>query len=105
MSSHMIKETLIFVLTHSPPWLSSHSGHICRSLCIFTVELTFPRSCLTGAHIHRCQCHGHAARCDTASQPYRCLCSQDSFATGPHVSPLFYAWESQKRGVGGENGD
>ncbi|KAM6217822.1 usherin isoform 2-T2 [Rhynchocyon petersi] len=30
----------------------------------------------------RCQCHGHADSCDTTSQPYRCLCSQESFTEG-----------------------
>nr|XP_012315082.1 usherin isoform X2 [Aotus nancymaae] len=30
----------------------------------------------------RCQCHGHADNCDTTSQPYRCLCSQESFTEG-----------------------
>ncbi|KAM5300669.1 usherin [Glossophaga mutica] len=30
----------------------------------------------------RCQCHGHAAHCDTTSQPSRCLCSPDSFTEG-----------------------
>ncbi|XP_002760562.4 usherin [Callithrix jacchus] len=30
----------------------------------------------------RCQCHGHADNCDRTSQPYRCLCSQESFTEG-----------------------
>ncbi|KAK1328091.1 hypothetical protein QTO34_012514 [Cnephaeus nilssonii] len=30
----------------------------------------------------RCQCHGHADSCDTTSQPYRCLCSRESFTGG-----------------------
>nr|KAF6395357.1 hypothetical protein HJG63_009920 [Rousettus aegyptiacus] len=40
----------------------------------------------------RCQCHGHAHHCDTKSQPYRCLCSQESFTEGPHCDrclPLY----------------
>ncbi|XP_048212729.1 usherin [Perognathus longimembris pacificus] len=30
----------------------------------------------------RCQCNGHANNCDTTSQPYRCICSQESFTEG-----------------------
>ncbi|XP_059533348.1 usherin [Myotis daubentonii] len=40
----------------------------------------------------RCQCHGHADSCDTTSQPYRCLCSQESFTRGLHCDrclPLY----------------
>ncbi|XP_069911419.1 usherin isoform X2 [Oryctolagus cuniculus] len=40
----------------------------------------------------RCQCHGHADVCDTTSQPYRCLCSQESFTEGLHCDrclPLY----------------
>ncbi|XP_054432559.1 LOW QUALITY PROTEIN: usherin [Pteronotus mesoamericanus] len=40
----------------------------------------------------RCQCSGHAAYCDTSSQPYRCLCSQESFTEGLHCDrclPLY----------------
>ncbi|XP_058131204.1 usherin [Dasypus novemcinctus] len=40
----------------------------------------------------RCQCYGHAESCDTTSQPYRCLCSQDSFTEGLHCDrclPLY----------------
>ncbi|KAI4537068.1 hypothetical protein MG293_013271, partial [Ovis ammon polii] len=40
----------------------------------------------------RCQCYGHANRCDTTSQPYRCLCSQESFTEGLHCDrclPLY----------------
>nr|XP_011759520.1 usherin isoform X1 [Macaca nemestrina] len=40
----------------------------------------------------RCQCHGHADNCDTTSQPYRCLCSQESFTEGLHCDrclPLY----------------
>ncbi|EHB00446.1 Usherin [Heterocephalus glaber] len=40
----------------------------------------------------RCQCHGHASRCDTATRPYRCLCSPDSFTEGLHCDrclPLY----------------
>ncbi|XP_045715406.1 usherin [Phyllostomus hastatus] len=40
----------------------------------------------------RCQCHGHAAHCDTTSRPYRCLCAQDSFTVGLHCDhclPLY----------------
>ncbi|XP_003474286.2 usherin isoform X2 [Cavia porcellus] len=40
----------------------------------------------------RCQCHGHANRCDTRSQPYRCLCAQESFTHGLHCDrclPLY----------------
>ncbi|KFO25414.1 Usherin [Fukomys damarensis] len=32
----------------------------------------------------RCQCHGHASRCDMESRPYRCLCSRESFTEGRH---------------------
>uniref|UniRef100_A0A7N5KIX5 Usherin n=1 Tax=Ailuropoda melanoleuca TaxID=9646 RepID=A0A7N5KIX5_AILME len=32
----------------------------------------------------RCQCYGHADKCDTTSQPYRCLCSLESFTQGLH---------------------
>lgn len=98
MRSRVVQETWIFVLTSSPPWVSSHSGYVHRPLRTVAAELTFPRSCLTGAHIRRCQCHGHAAQCDTASRPYRCLCAQDSFTTGLHVSSPFHAWGSPKRG-------
>ncbi|XP_040841245.1 usherin [Ochotona curzoniae] len=40
----------------------------------------------------RCQCHGHADVCDTTGQPYRCLCSQESFTAGLHCDhclPLY----------------
>ncbi|KAI5940642.1 Usherin [Manis javanica] len=40
----------------------------------------------------RCQCYGHALSCDSASQPYRCLCSQESFTDGLHCDrclPLY----------------
>uniref|UniRef100_G3SP58 Usherin n=1 Tax=Loxodonta africana TaxID=9785 RepID=G3SP58_LOXAF len=40
----------------------------------------------------RCQCYGHADTCDTTSQPYRCLCSQESFTEGFHCDrclPLY----------------
>ncbi|XP_053463887.1 usherin [Nycticebus coucang] len=40
----------------------------------------------------RCQCHGHADNCDITSQPYRCLCSQESFTEGLHCErclPLY----------------
>ncbi|XP_004700202.1 usherin [Echinops telfairi] len=40
----------------------------------------------------RCQCSGHADACDTTSQPYRCLCSQESFTEGLHCDrclPLY----------------
>ncbi|KAM9212500.1 usherin [Dugong dugon] len=40
----------------------------------------------------RCQCYGHADTCDTKSQPYRCLCSQESFTEGLHCDrclPLY----------------
>ncbi|KAM4814939.1 usherin-like, partial [Thomomys bottae] len=30
----------------------------------------------------RCQCNGHSNNCDTTSQPYRCLCSRESFTEG-----------------------
>nr|XP_019599683.1 PREDICTED: usherin isoform X2 [Rhinolophus sinicus] len=42
--------------------------------------------------IGRCQCHGHADACDTTNQPYRCLCSQESFTEGLHCDrclPLY----------------
>ncbi|KAM9109657.1 usherin isoform 1-T1 [Megaptera novaeangliae] len=40
----------------------------------------------------RCQCCGHADNCDTRSQPYRCLCSRESFTEGLHCDhclPLY----------------
>ncbi|XP_041578632.1 usherin [Vulpes lagopus] len=40
----------------------------------------------------RCQCYGHADKCDTSSQPYRCLCSLESFTQGRHCDhclPLY----------------
>uniref|UniRef100_A0A8D0R6P0 Usherin n=1 Tax=Sus scrofa TaxID=9823 RepID=A0A8D0R6P0_PIG len=40
----------------------------------------------------RCQCYGHADNCDTTSQPYQCLCSQESFTQGLHCDhclPLY----------------
>ncbi|XP_040491950.1 usherin [Ursus maritimus] len=40
----------------------------------------------------RCQCYGHADKCDTTSQPYRCLCSLESFTQGlqcDHCLPLY----------------
>ncbi|XP_029085293.1 usherin isoform X2 [Monodon monoceros] len=40
----------------------------------------------------RCQCCGHADNCDTKSQPYRCLCSRESFTEGLHCDhclPLY----------------
>ncbi|XP_025748029.1 usherin [Callorhinus ursinus] len=40
----------------------------------------------------RCQCYGHADKCDTTSQPYRCLCSLESFTQGLHCDhclPLY----------------
>ncbi|KAG3258086.1 usherin, transcript variant X1 [Ictidomys tridecemlineatus] len=40
----------------------------------------------------RCQCHGHASNCNTTSQPYRCLCSWESFTEGLHCDrclPLY----------------
>uniref|UniRef100_A0A673TE79 Usherin n=1 Tax=Suricata suricatta TaxID=37032 RepID=A0A673TE79_SURSU len=40
----------------------------------------------------RCQCYGHADVCDTTSQPYRCLCSLESFTQGVHCDlclPLY----------------
>ncbi|XP_004376015.1 usherin [Trichechus manatus latirostris] len=40
----------------------------------------------------RCQCYGHADTCDTKSQPYRCLCSRESFTEGLHCDrclPLY----------------
>ncbi|XP_060145902.1 usherin [Globicephala melas] len=40
----------------------------------------------------RCQCRGHADNCDTKSQPYRCLCSRESFTEGLHCDhclPLY----------------
>ncbi|XP_025048439.1 usherin-like, partial [Alligator sinensis] len=30
----------------------------------------------------RCDCHGHADRCDTSSESYRCLCSKESNTEG-----------------------
>ncbi|KYO43601.1 usherin isoform J [Alligator mississippiensis] len=30
----------------------------------------------------RCNCHGHADRCDTSSESYRCLCSKESNTEG-----------------------
>lgn len=54
---------------------------------------------LFDAHVHRCQCYGHANSCDTTSQPYRCLCSQESFTEGLHVSSLFM--HGNLRNVGG----
>ncbi|XP_058895005.1 usherin [Kogia breviceps] len=40
----------------------------------------------------RCQCCGHADKCDMRSQPYRCLCSRESFTEGLHCDhclPLY----------------
>ncbi|KAM8817678.1 usherin isoform 1-T1 [Rhynchonycteris naso] len=40
----------------------------------------------------RCQCSGHADHCDMTSQPYRCICSQESFTEGLHCDrclPLY----------------
>uniref|UniRef100_A0A663LW22 Usherin n=1 Tax=Athene cunicularia TaxID=194338 RepID=A0A663LW22_ATHCN len=30
----------------------------------------------------RCNCHGHADNCDTAMEPYRCLCLKESYTEG-----------------------
>uniref|UniRef100_S4RRB3 Usher syndrome 2A (autosomal recessive, mild) n=1 Tax=Petromyzon marinus TaxID=7757 RepID=S4RRB3_PETMA len=40
----------------------------------------------------RCECHGHAERCDSSTTPYRCLCSAQSNTEGPNCElcrPLF----------------
>ncbi|XP_028580478.2 usherin [Podarcis muralis] len=40
----------------------------------------------------RCNCFGHADRCDTSINPYRCLCSKESYTEGnncDHCWPLY----------------
>uniref|UniRef100_A0A8B9DD56 Usherin n=1 Tax=Anser cygnoides TaxID=8845 RepID=A0A8B9DD56_ANSCY len=40
----------------------------------------------------RCNCHGHADNCDTAMEPYRCLCVKESYTEGnncDHCLPLY----------------
>lgn len=37
----------------------------------------------------RCNCHGHADNCDTAMEPYRCLCIKESYTEGSNVSLFF----------------
>ncbi|XP_040523224.1 usherin isoform X3 [Gallus gallus] len=40
----------------------------------------------------RCNCHGHADNCDTAMEPYRCLCIKESYTEGSNCDrclPLY----------------
>ncbi|XP_053139313.1 usherin [Hemicordylus capensis] len=40
----------------------------------------------------RCNCHGHADHCETSTNPYRCLCSEESYTEGnncDHCWPLY----------------
>ncbi|XP_060102758.1 usherin [Heteronotia binoei] len=37
----------------------------------------------------RCNCHGHADLCDTSVNPYRCLCSKESYTEGNNCE---YCW-------------
>ena len=47
------------------------------------VQLFFATSCS-----FRCNCHGHADNCDTAMEPYRCLCIKESYTEGNNVSRI-----------------
>ncbi|NXU70580.1 USH2A protein, partial [Oreotrochilus melanogaster] len=40
----------------------------------------------------RCNCHGHADKCDVTMEPYRCLCVKESYTEGnncDHCLPLY----------------
>ena len=99
MNIHVIKEiefcvNILVSLVGSTQW-------------IYSQALKYIHSCVDLGvvwwSVYRCQCYGHADKCDTSSQPYRCLCSLESFTQGRHVSSLFDAWKSKKkRGKGME---